>query len=247
MSELDDWQPPAQPKRKGPPMWMVLTGCGCIIPGFLVVALLAWGMQHFGQATSPLAAYEALERTLPFDEALKGRPTGQADDPGTRQLESHEDPEFRLEYGIDIPFTGGMSLFLFTRGATIVDRKPVFAQDGIAATITKVPTKQGDDALAAKGAGRPYELTVQGRTLRGYRFDRMQSQVIVKFPRGTAEIEGPGVALRLLADVAQDPDDPKSKVFDVLLMMQRGRPEDPPLSDEDVLHFLAPFHIGPDR
>ncbi|MEZ6015809.1 MAG: hypothetical protein R3F49_11885 [Planctomycetota bacterium] len=246
MSDSNEWQGDPTPKRKGPPMWMILSGCGCLIPGFLLVALVAWGMQFMGTATSPRAAYEALAATIPYDESLMGRATGLADDPGTRELESHEAPEYQLVFGMEIPFTGGVGIFSFLKGAQ-GDDGASFADDAVVATITKVPSKQSGDVLRGGDDGEPFQLEFQGVTLSGMRFPEMTSEVIVQFPKGTKKVKGPGLSLRLLSDLADDPEDPKSKVFDVLLTMQRPQDGGQQISDEELRAFLAPFHIGPDR
>jgi hypothetical protein len=247
--DSQDWQE-APMRRKGPPKWMIFTGCGCLLPGFFLVALVAWGMRFFGSATSPRVAYEALAHTLPFDDALKGRPTGVPDKPDTRVLESHEAPEFKLVFGTDIPFSGGVAIFNFVRGASVVGEETVFADDALVATITKVPKSQSDDVMRSRvegDAGEPFELEVQGVTLSGFRYAALTSDIVVEFPRGTVEVSGPGVSLKLLTDVAQDPDDPESKLFDVLVMLQRPNESGAPVTDDEVVHFLAPFHIGPAR
>lgn len=247
--DSQDWlEPPV--RRKGPPKWMIFTGCGCLIPGFFLVALAAWAMQFFGSATSPRVAYESLALTLPYDESLKGRQTGLADDPGTRVLESHEAPEFQLMFGAEIPMSGGLAIYYFVRGASVVDERTVFADDALIAMITKVPSGQSDDVMRSqvKGdAGEPFQLEVQGVTLSGFRHTAITSDVVVEFPRGTTEVTGPGASLKLRTDVAQDPDDTDSKLFDVLLTLQRPKDGGAPITDEELMHFLAPFHIGPAR
>lgn len=237
-------------RRKGPPKWMIFTGCGCLLPGFFLVALAAWGMQFFGTATSPRVAYESLAQNLPYDETLKGRPTGVPDDPETRVLESHEAPEFELVFGAEIPFSGGVALYNFVRGAKVVGDETVFQDDALVATITKVPTSQSDDVMQSRvegDVGEQFQLEVQGETLSGFRYAALTSDIVVAFPRGKAEVKGPGVSLMLRSDVAQDPDDPDSKLFDVIVMLQRPSEAGAPITDEELLHFLAPFHIGPAR
>jgi hypothetical protein len=248
--DLQDWQEAPAPRRKGPPKWMYFIGCGCLIPGFFLVALVAWGMQFFGTATSPRVAYDALALTLPYDDTLKGQPTGRPDDPETRALESHEAPEFELVFGAEIPFSGGVALYNFVRGASVVGEETVFEDDALVATITKVPTSQSDDVMQSRiegDMGDPFQLDVQGVTLSGFRYLSLTSDVVVEFPRGTAEVTGPGVSLKLRSDVARDPDDPESKLFDVLLLMQRTQADGAPVTEEEIQHFLAPFHIGPAR
>ena len=249
MSDDDSWgEAPIPQQRKGPPKWMLFVGCGCLVPGFLLVALVAWGMQFFGQATNPRLAYEELAKVIPFDETLMGTPTGLADDPGTRTLESHEDPEFSLDWGTIIPFSGGVGIFYFSRGVDLVDGKPQFSDDALIAMITQVPTGQSDEVKSVpEKDGFPFTLEVQGRTLSGDRADRITSDVIVEFPGGTVEVTGPGAWLRLFTQVAAEPDDEESDLFDVLLLLQRPGEGSAPISDEEILEFLAPFHVGPDR
>jgi len=247
--DSQDWQE-APARRKGPPKWMIFTGCGCLIPGFFLIALVAWAMQFFGAATSPRVAFEALAQTLPYDETLMGKATGLADDPGTRVLESHEAPEYQLMFGAEIPFSGGLAIYYFVRGASVVDAKTVFADDALVAMITKVPTDQSAEVMRSQAegdTGEPFELSVQGTTLSGFRHLALKSEVVVEFPRGTTEVSGPGVSLKLRSGVAQDPDDPESKLFDVLLTLQRPKDGGAAITDEEIQHFLAPFHVGPAR
>lgn len=248
MSDSNDWQGEApQPMRKGPPKWMIVTGCGCLIPGFLMIAIAAWGMQFFATATNPRLSYEALAAVLPFDESLKGRETGLADDPGTRAVESHESPKYPLLFGTEIPFSGGVGLFYLARGATVFEGKITYADDTLIAMITKAPSDQSGAALRGNGEGVPFTLDVQGTALSGLRFEAIESDVILEFPKGTTKVKGPGVAMRLRSDVAQDLEDPESKRFDVLLTLQRPVAGGGPVTDDEVREFLAPFHIGPAR
>lgn len=244
------WSEAPPVRRKGPPKWMILTGCGCLLPGFFLVALMAWAMQFYGSATSPRAAYDSLARTLPYDETLMGRSTGLADDPATRVLESHEAPEFELLFGADIPFSGGVAIHYLARGARVEDDRTEFAEDALVAMITKVPASQSEGVLRGQTSadeGEPFQLEVQGVTLSGMRHATMTSDILTQFPRGTIEVTGPGVALKVRTGVAQDPDDEDSKIFDVLLTLQRPRSDAAPVSDEDIRTFLAPFHVGPAR
>lgn len=248
MSDDTSWQGEApQPVRRGPPKWMVVTGCGCLMPGFLLVAVVAWGMQYFAAATNPSQAYTTLAGAIPFDDSLKGRSTGLADDPATRALESFEAPEFPLLFGTEIPFSGGLGLYYFARGASVVDGEARFTDDALLAILTKVPSSQSGDAMRGEGDGEPFQLEVQGVTLSGLRFESVKSDVIVDFPRGTSKVQGPGVVLRLRSDVAVDPSDEDSDFFDVLLTMQRPKMGGTPVSDEEIREFLAPFHVGPAR
>lgn len=249
MSDDDNWgDAPIPQQRKGPPKWMLFVGCGCLVPGFLLVALVAWGMQFFGQATNPRLAYEELAQVLTYDEELKGTPTGLADDPGTRTLESYEDPEFRLDWGTEIPFSGGVAMFYFSRGVEIVDSEPRFADDALIAMITRVPTGQAGQVMEVRGPeGDPFTLDVQGRSLSGLRAKAISSDIIVEFPNGTIEVSGPGAWLTLLTQVAADPEDEDSELYDVLVMLQRPVEGGPPITDEEFLDFLAPFHVGPER
>lgn len=251
MSEADDWGdgvPP--PRRKSPPKWMLLAGCGCIIPGFLLVAMVAWGMQFFGTATNPRLAYEALAEALPYDEGLKGRATGVLDDPNTRALESFEEPRFALLFGAEIPFSGGLAVFYFGRGVHFEDGHTRFDDDALIALVTKVPVGQSDSVLRGTTQahdGRPMRVAVQGRNLTGLRFESLTSDVVMEFPRGTMKVTGPGVSLKLLDEVTNDPENEKAKLFDVLLTLQRPTESGAQVSDDDVRDFLAPFHVGPDR
>jgi len=204
-------------------------------------------MQFAGQATNPRLAYDALAGVLDYDESLMGRATGQVDDPGTRDLESHEDPDFELIFGIEIPFSKGVALFYFAHGVRQTDDEFEADEDAMIAILTRLPSGQSGSLTSSKDGGEPIQIEVQGVTLQGTRYEEMESDVSVRFPMGTESVSGPGVSVVVLHDVAEDPDDPKSKLFDVVLILQRPVEGGAMVTDDDVRAFLAPFHIGPDR
>ena len=250
----EDWAENSEPatpaKRKGPPGWMLGCGCGCVIPGFLLIAIVAWGMQYFGTSSNPRLAYAALAAVLPFDEALKGTPTGLADDPSTRALESHEDPEFPLIFGAEIPFSGGLSQFYLPRGVNVVDAKMSFTENALIAIITRAKPEQAESIASGgpgTGARDSFSIDIQGLTLSGVRIPDMENELIVGFVEGREPVVGPGIVLTLRTEMPEYPDEEDSKLFNVVLSMQRPQSDGAPISDEEIRHFLAPFHVGPER
>lgn len=237
------------PTRKGPPKWMIACGCGCLIPGFFMVALVAWGMQYFSSATNPRVAYEVLAAVFPYDDELLGRPTGLVDDPSTRSFESHEDPEFDVLFGAEIPFSGGLAMFYFGRGVRTEGSDLTFEEDALIALVTRIDSEHSDSVLTGDptAEGRWADVEVQGRTLSVHHVSRMTSDVLLPFPHGTTEVTGEGAIMKVLSDVPESPGERDGKLFDVLLTLQRPGDEGGPIRDEEIRAFLAPFHVGPER
>ena len=69
MSENVD-APPAK-SSKGPPKWMLFTGCGCVVPGFLLVATGAFAIQMGQKLFNQNEAYRTLAELIPFDDSAR--------------------------------------------------------------------------------------------------------------------------------------------------------------------------------
>ncbi|MEM9380682.1 MAG: hypothetical protein AAGB93_12090 [Planctomycetota bacterium] len=231
--------------RKGPPRWMVLTGCGCLIPGFIGVAVVAFAMQMFGALVNQDHAWTQLALIVPYDEAARGAPTGVEDDPNTALDESREPTEFELMIGGPIPMSGGVEAYWFGRDvpgpmkpdAEIGDN-PFFV------TILKTKSDQADAAARAPTGTPLHEdmtIEVQGRELRGRRIPEMVSDPILLSISSLPEVRGAGAVVWLREGFA-DPDE-EGELFDLLVFFQRPESSDPIL-DEEIRSFLAPFDVA---
>ena len=96
---------------KGPPKWMLFTGCGCVVPGFLLVATGAFAIQMGQKLFNQNEAYETLAELIPFDESLRGTPSDRTDDPRTPRDESRTPRDVDLIMGGEIPISGGCLLY----------------------------------------------------------------------------------------------------------------------------------------
>ena len=63
---------PVPETRSGPPRWMLLTGCGCLVPGFLLVSAGAFFLQQMGGLMNQQRAWDDLSALIDYDPALRG-------------------------------------------------------------------------------------------------------------------------------------------------------------------------------
>ena len=246
MPEIDDFDLEDIPRaRKGPPRWMIFTGCGCLLPGFVLVAVVAWGMEMFGGLAIQTKGWSALTLVLPYDDIARGTPTGLPDDPDTTQDESREPGEFELLFGGPIPFSGGVEVYWFGRdmpGPFVKER--VYGADPLVITILKIKADQADAATIAP-VGTPLHedmtIEVQERPLRGRRIPEMISdKLLIRLP-GLEEVRGAG-AVVWLRESFGDPDQEDGR-FDLLVFFQRPN-SSRPIHDEEIRSFLAPFDLA---
>ena len=230
--------------RKGPPRWMILTGCGCLIPGFLFVATAAWFLQLASGLVNKDEAWGTLGGLVRYEDSARGEPTGLDDNPKTPADESRTPGEFELLIGGEIPFSGGVEAFWFGRGLPspgVTDQ--AMGDDPLSITLVKLEQSQAEKAARAP-AGTPLHedrtYEVKGKTLRGRVVPEMvNDQLHIKLS-GLDEVHGAG-AVVWLREGFTDPEE-KDKVFDLLAFFQRpGSLE--PIKDEEVEDFLAPFDL----
>jgi len=229
----------------GPPRWMVLTGCGCLLPGFLIVATIAWSMQLFGQLINKSEAWRQLGELVAFDESARGVPTGEEDNPNTPVDESRDPAIFELMLGGDIPFSGGVEAYWFGRAVpSPEERDRTYGEDAMSVTFLKLPSDQAEAATAAAPGTPTHEdmtVTVQGEVLRGRRLPEMVSDEIYFKISGLEEVRGAGAAvwLRERFTVPEE----EGEEFDLILFFQRPGSSQP-VTDADIQEFLEPFHVA---
>ncbi|MGD2016852.1 MAG: hypothetical protein PVJ89_01945 [Planctomycetota bacterium] len=236
---------PAPRRSGGPPRWMMFTGCGCLLPGFILVATVAWTMQLFGQLIHTAEAWRGLEALIAFDDSARGVPTGEEDNPNTPVDESREQGEFKLLLGGAIPFSGGVEAYWFGRSVpSPADTDRSYGEDALSVTFLKLPSDQSEAATtAAPGTPTHEDMTVevQGVPLRGRRLPEMVSDELYFKISGLEEVRGAGAAV-WLREGFTDPEE-EGETFDLLLFLQRPASSQP-ITDAEIVRFLEPFHVA---
>ncbi len=222
---------------------MVFTGCGCLIPGFLVVAALAWSLQLFGGLVNKESAWSSLAGLIRYDDSARGEATGLEDDPRSPLDESRTPGEFELLLGGDVPFAG-VQAYWFGRDLPMpFDQNQAIGPDPLSITVIKLESDQADKASMAS-AGTPLHedrtYLVNGKTLRGRVVPEMVNDTLHVQLSGLGEVRGAG-AVVWLREGFQDPEE-EDKVFDLLAFFQRPK-SSVPIKDEEVARFLAPFDL----
>lgn len=230
--------------RKGPPRWMILTGCGCLIPGFLFVATAAWFLQLASGLVNKESAWSSLAGLIRYEESARGEKTGLEDDPRTPADESRTPGEFELMMGGEVPFSGGVEAFWFGRGIpSPASEDQTMGPDPLSITLVKLEQSQADKAARAP-AGTPIHedrtYEVKGKTLRGRVVPEMVNDQLHVQLSGLDEVRGAG-AVVWLREGFVDPEE-EGKVFDLLAFFQRPGSSEP-IKDEEVERFFAPFEL----
>lgn len=229
--------------RKGPPRWMVFMGCGCLIPGFLVVAALAWSLQLFGGLVNKDSSWSSLAGLIRYDDSARGEPTGEEDDPRTPLDESHTPGEFELLLGGEVPFAG-VEAYWFGRDLPMpFDQDQVIGPDPLSITVVKLESDQAEKASMAS-AGTPLHedrtFEVNGKTLRGRVIPEMVNDNLHVQLSGLGEVRGAG-AVVWLRQGFEDPEE-EGKIYDLLAFFQRPK-SSVAIKDEEVVRFLTPFDL----
>lgn len=243
---MADAGPETRGRRSGgPPRWMFFTGCGCLLPGFILVATAAWTMQLFGQLINTSEAWRGLSELITYDEVARGLPTGEEDNPNTPIDESREAGEFELLLGGAIPFSSGVEVYWFGRSVpSPADTDRSYGPDALSVTFLKLPSDQSEAATTAAPGTPTHEdmtLEVQGVTLRGRRLPEMVSDELYFQVSGLEEVRGAGAAI-WLREAFPDPEE-DDELFDLLLFFQRPGSSQP-ITDADIVNFLEPFHVA---
>jgi len=238
-----DLPPPKSPA--GPPKWMFFAGCGCLVPGFLLVSAGAYFLQQMGGMMNQQRAWDDLEQLIGFDDALRGTPTGVLDNPKTPIDESLAPAEFEMKMGGRMPISeGGQEFYYLGRDvATPMEDPFVTGPDPLLVTIAKLPADQSESATSAPAGTPAHEdatLEVKGRTLRVRKIPRLVTPARrVPFLFEVPERSGAGAAVWLRDDFEVEGDE---GLFDLVVFFQRPGSMAPITSDE-IRGFLEPFDL----
>lgn len=230
--------------RKGPPRWMILTGCGCLIPGFLFVATAAWFLQLYSGLVNKDTSWTSLAGIVRYDDSARGEKTGLEDDPKTPQDESRTPGEFELLIGGEVPFSSGVEAYWFGRGLPMpTDSNRNMGPNALSITLVKLEQSQADKAAMAP-AGTPLHedrtFEVNGKTLRGRVVPEMVNDQLHVQLSGLDEVRGAGAVVWLREGFTGS--DQEGTLFDLLAFFQRPGSSEP-IKDEEVEKFLRPFDL----
>lgn len=239
---------PAAAPRKGPPRWMLWTGCGCVLPGFLLVAMGAFALQLGQKLFNQQTAYATLAQVIDYDDSLRGTPSGEPDDPMTPRDESHVPRDVDLILGGEVPYSGGVHTYWFARDVPVrAWGIEDFGPDPLRVSLVRMPSDQSDAATRAAPGTALHQDTrfeVNGQSLRARRLPEVRDEgTEIEYLHGVPEFVGPGAAVWLQERVADDDDD--GTYFDLVAFFQRPRGTEPVREDE-IQAFLAPFHLAPE-
>lgn len=211
-------------QKKSVPTWVWFCGGGCLLVAILAVAGGFLGMQFVTSMMDPEEQWPKLQEVLPFDE----RP-----------------PQLEMKFGMAMM---GQAQF------TLLDQRGFLVQ------IQAVPGAQGTNMRKRMFESETPELVgnlgmldfenvekgtleIQGRELPIVRMQMAPGDVIQMLPGVEDEAEGEGQAQVhvIYVDLTEAGDDG-------MLWLQYTR--DGPggrITDEELLDFFEPFHVGSDR
>lgn len=245
---MADLENEAPVPKKGPPTWMVPVGCGCLVPGFLIVATGAYLLQMAANLLNQDSAWKSLAEIVEYDDVARGTPTGEEDLPKTPLDESRDPGEFELLLGGDIPNSGGLEAYWFGRDMPNQVREITeFGADPLSVSVVKIPAGQSDKATQATADTPLHEDTsfeVNGKTLRARRIPEMVNDDLFLRIQGLDEIRGAGAAVWIregFSDPTADGD-----LFDVVVFFHRPNSSEP-ITQDEVQSFLGPFHLDFDE
>ncbi|MEL6429094.1 MAG: hypothetical protein AAFU73_13225 [Planctomycetota bacterium] len=238
--------PEAGATRGGPPRWMLLTGCGCLVPGFLLVSAGAYFLQQMGGMMNQGKAWEGLEALIEFDPALRGTPTGVPDNPKTPIDESFEPAEFVMRMGGTMPISEGRHEFYYLGRdvATPMEEPFVIGPNPLQVTIAKLPSDESEKATEAPRNTPVHEdgsVTVHGYALRKRTIPNLRTPARrIPFLFEVPERSGAGAAVWLRQDFTDGDDD--ERTFDLVAFFQRPDSLEP-IRDDEIQGFLEGFEI----
>ena len=225
---------------------MIWTGCGCLVPGFLIVATVAYYLQTGRELVDQERAWTMLGETVAYDESARGTKTGVEDDPNTAQDESREPGEFELLLGGPVPIsTGDEEAYYFGRDvATPFEPDRPAGPDPLRITIVKLPTASAEEATRAPAGTPAHEdgtIEVQGQPLRVRWIPKMTSDGINLLSFKIPDTSGAGAAVWMRRGIPDPEDD--DRTFDVVAFFQRpgsGRR----IESDEIRAFLEPFEVS---
>jgi hypothetical protein len=218
MSESNWGETEAPRPKKRVPTWMWACGGGCLIALILGIAggtfLFVQGKKMIEEGTNPEVQWKKLAETLPYDE----RP---------------QDVKLILGWHL------GADVYAFTddHGHQInLIHFPEFDEQKRSEFLNPKETN-GFMGQGKRLNVTPATVHVQGRDLKGVRFDQMDAEEKQEAAGMPKAGKGPAISLDLTSE------NDSGALF---IQMTRVNGTDP-IKDEEVLHFLKPFHVGPDR
>lgn len=237
---------PVPETRSGPPRWMLLTGCGCLVPGFLLVSAGAFFLQQMGGLMNQQRAWDDLSALIDYDPALRGTPNGVPDNPKTPMDESMDPAEFAMRMGGGLPISeGGEEFYYLGRDvATPMEEPFVIGPDPMQVTIAKIPAENSDAATSAPKGTPVHEdgsIEVNGVVLRKRTIPNLVTPARrIPFLFEVPEREGAGAAVWLRDDftVGEEED----RLYDLIAFFQRPESFEP-IDDDEIRSFLAGFRI----
>lgn len=245
--ELPEGPAPAPP---GPvPTWMMFVGCGCLVPGFLLVSAAAYFMQQMGGLLDQNHAWESLAELIEYDESVRGTPSGEPDNPKTSSDESRTPGEFTMWMGGELPISEGRQEFFWLgRDVTSpLDKDFTAGPDALLVTFAKMPSRTTEDATKAPPGTPKHEdrrIEVQGQSLRMRVIPEMVMPE-VGIPgvyQVVPERRGAGAAVWVREGFKDGEDD--ELLFDLLAYFMRPGSRRS-IEPDEVRHFLEPYRVPP--
>lgn len=234
------------PAYGGPPRWMIWTGCGCLVPGFLLVATVAYYLQTGRELVDQERAWTMLGETVRYDDSARGTETGAPDDPSTAWDESRRPGEFEFLLGGPVPIsTGDEEAYYFGRDVpTPFEPDRPIGPNPLRITIVKLLSDRSDGATRASAGTPAHEdgtIEVNGEALRVRWIPKMTSEGVNLLSFRIPDTSGAGAAVWMRRGVP-DPED-ADRTFDVIAFFQRpgsGRR----VEEAEIRAFLEPFEVS---
>ena len=235
----DDWGDlDAVPAKKGGlPKWAWFCGGGCLVTVVLLVIAAIWGMNFFQKAMDPEVQWPALAEVIPFDERVEDTTIMRMPVPGMTMFMIMGQSEEEVSVGTE---TDGEEL------ATAFTTQPWMAMFMVLPVGSDEADEIGslfdpDFTGEAMGMGGRKDVvvgtsTVQGRELRSATYTQIGGVSFI--PGSQGDDANSQVMLLDLTEVGEA--EPL-----MLMYMKPGATE--PVSLDEVVEFLTPFHVGPVR
>lgn len=225
---------------------MIFAGCGCLVPGFLIVSTGAYFLQMVQQLVNVELAWTTLAKSAPYEESARGTSTGVPDDPNTPMDESRTPREFKLILGGVVPIsTGDEEAYYFGRDVPTPFEKDVKAgPNALRVTVVKMDSSKSDSATKAP-AGTPLhdegKIQVKEEWLRVRWIPEMISDGVNLLTFKIPGSSGAGAAVWMRQSVPNPEDD--EGTFDVVAFFQRPGSGDR-IKPEEIRAFLEPFDLS---
>ena len=205
--------------KKGVPTWIWFAGGGCLLMILIAVVLVWFLVATVKESVNPELQWPRVAQALPFDERPK---------------------ELTLTYGNHI----GVDTYFFTdsRGyIAVLFHLPASKASETRKQFMDPSLAQGPLGVNGRRDIKAGTVRVQGREIPLLRFfqDKMTHKDS-KPEAGTEPEVGSGAAVML--DLT-----PEDGERPVIMQLIRQGGEQGPISDETIIEFLKPFHVGTQR